>query len=106
VAAGARERERAGTAAVCHPDRVMALGLTGVRLGMPGVRCTFANRLWELAGMSSSSGNRVLDEPLSSDEIAQDACAFSFPVLAGYRMYWPEHAALDGTWTPAAVKLA
>jgi hypothetical protein len=53
---------------------------------------------------SSDVWNRVLDEPLSSDEIAQDACAFSFPLLAGYRIYWPEHAALDGTWIPAAAK--
>jgi hypothetical protein len=53
---------------------------------------------------SSDVWNRVLDEPLSSDEIAQDACAFSFPLLAGYRIYWPEHVALDGTWIPAAAK--
>jgi hypothetical protein len=43
--------------------------------------------------------NRVLDEPLSSDEIAQDAFAFSFSALAGYR---PGHAARGGTPTPAA----
>lgn len=53
---------------------------------------------------SSDVGSRVLDEPLSSDEIAKDACAFSFPMEAGYRIYWPGHAALDGTWTPPAVK--
>jgi hypothetical protein len=53
---------------------------------------------------SSDVWNRVLDEPLSSGEIAQDACAFSFPLLAGYRISWPEQVALDGTWTPAAIK--
>lgn len=41
-----------------------------------------------------------------SDEIAQDAFAFafSFSVLAGYRIYWPGHAARGGSWTPAAFK--
>jgi len=53
---------------------------------------------------SSDVSNRVLNEPLSSDEIADDACAFSFWVLAGYRIYWPGHGAFDGTWTPAAFK--
>ena len=48
--------------------------------------------------------NRVLDEPLSSDEIAQEAFAFSFSVLAGYRIYRPGHAARGGSWTPAAFK--
>jgi hypothetical protein len=52
---------------------------------------------------SSDVFDRVLDEP-PSDEIAEDACVFSFPILAGYRSYWPEHAALHGTWTPPAVK--
>ena len=53
---------------------------------------------------SSDVANRVLDEPPSSDEIAEAACVFSFPMLAGCRSYWPEHAALHGTWTPPAVK--
>ena len=48
--------------------------------------------------------NRVLDEPLSSDEIAQDACACSFSVLAGYRIYRSGHAVRGGGWTPAAFK--
>jgi hypothetical protein len=46
--------------------------------------------------------NRVLDEPLSSDEITQDAFAFS--VLAGDRIYRPGDAARGGSWTPAAFK--
>ena len=53
---------------------------------------------------SSDVANRVLEEPPSSDEIAADACVFSFPMLAGYRSYSPDHAALPGTWTPPAVK--
>jgi hypothetical protein len=47
--------------------------------------------------------NRVLDEPLTSAEIAQDACAGSFSVPAGYRIYCPGHAIRGGTRTPAAV---
>jgi hypothetical protein len=53
---------------------------------------------------SSDVSNRVLDEQLSSDEIAEDVCVFSFPLLAGYRVKWPEHATVDGTWTPPALK--
>jgi hypothetical protein len=53
---------------------------------------------------SSDVSNRVLDEQLSSDEIAEDVWAFSFPLLAGYRIKWPEHPAVDGTWTPPAFK--
>jgi hypothetical protein len=53
---------------------------------------------------SSDVSNTVLDEPLSSDEIAEDACAFWFPLLAGYRLNWPEHATVDGTWTPPPFK--
>jgi hypothetical protein len=52
----------------------------------------------------SNVWNRVLDEPLSSDEIAQEACACSFSVPAGYRIYRPGHAAGGGTWTPAVFK--
>jgi hypothetical protein len=51
---------------------------------------------------SSDVSNTVLDEPLSSDEIAEDVCAFSFLLLAGYRVNWPEHPTVDGTWTPPA----
>jgi hypothetical protein len=53
---------------------------------------------------SSDVANRVLDDPPSSDEIVEDACVFSFPMLAGYRIHCPERAAVDGTWTPTAVK--
>ncbi len=53
---------------------------------------------------SSDVSNTFLGGPLSSDEIADGACAFSFPLLAGYRVKWPEHAAVDGTWTPPAFK--
>jgi hypothetical protein len=54
----------------------------------------------ELAAVSSSDvSNQILDQPLSSDEIAEDTHAFSSPMLGGYRIYKPEHAALDGTWT-------
>jgi hypothetical protein len=47
---------------------------------------------------------RVLSEPLSSVGVAQDAYVFSSPMLAGYRIHWREHAAVDGTRTPTAVK--
>ena len=53
---------------------------------------------------SSDVSNRVLDEQLSSDEIAEDVCAFSFPLLAGCRVKWLERPAVDGTWTPPAFK--
>jgi hypothetical protein len=53
---------------------------------------------------SSDVSNTFLGEPLSSDEIADGACAFAFPLLAGYRVKWPERAAVDGTWTPPAFK--
>jgi hypothetical protein len=46
------------------------------------------------------ASNRVLDQSLSSDEITKDAYVFSFPMPDGYGIYSPEHAALDGTWTP------
>ena len=46
----------------------------------------------------------VRNEPLSSDEIAQHAELFSFPVHAGYTIHCPEHAAVDGTRTSTAVK--
>jgi hypothetical protein len=54
----------------------------------------------------SDVSNRVLDEPLSSDDIAQDAYVCSFPMRPGYRIHWREHAALGGIWTPTAVKPA
>jgi hypothetical protein len=54
-----------------------------------------AKQALELAAMSSSdASNRVLNEPLSGDEIADDAHAFSFPMLAGYRNR-PEYGAVD-----------
>jgi hypothetical protein len=40
--------------------------------------------------------NRVLDEPLSSDEIAKDAYVFSFPMLVGDRIHWRENAVRGG----------
>jgi hypothetical protein len=51
---------------------------------------------------SCDVSNRVLDQPLISDEIAEDAYLLSFPALAGYTICWPEHAALGGRWTPTA----
>jgi hypothetical protein len=47
---------------------------------------------------------RVPDEPLSGDEIAQDAGATSCSVLAGCRIYWPGHDARPGTWTLTTFK--
>jgi hypothetical protein len=46
----------------------------------------------------------VLNEPLSSDEIAQRAELFSFPMRAGYMNHCPEHSAVAGTRPPTAVK--
>jgi hypothetical protein len=48
----------------------------------------------------SDASNRVLYEPLSSDEITKDVFVLSLPIPAGYRIFWPEHGALDGPWTP------
>jgi hypothetical protein len=48
--------------------------------------------------------NPVAGEPSSSGEIAEDACVWSFPLLAGYPISWPEQVALDRTWTPPALK--
>lgn len=53
---------------------------------------------------SSDASNRVLGQPLSSDEIAEDAHPFSSPMLGGYWIYSPEHAALDCTRTACAGK--
>jgi hypothetical protein len=52
---------------------------------------------------SSEVSHPVLDEPLSSREIAEDARVLSFPLLAGYPISWPEQVALDRTWTPPAI---
>ena len=52
----------------------------------------------------SDVSNRVLNERLSSDGIADDAYVFSSPMRAGYRIHWPKHTAVDGTRTPTAVK--
>ena len=52
----------------------------------------------------SDVSNRALNEPLSSDDISQDADVFSFPMQARYRVHCPEHTAVDGTRTPTAVK--
>jgi hypothetical protein len=49
---------------------------------------------------SSDVSSRVLDEPLISDEIAEDAYLFSFPAPPGYTICWTEHAAFGGAWTP------
>ena len=46
----------------------------------------------------------VLNEPLSSDEIAQHTDLFSFPMRAGYTINCPEHSAVAGTQTSTAVK--
>ena len=55
--------------------------------------------------MSCSDGsNRVLNEPLSSDEIAQHADLFSFPMRAGYTILCPAQSVVAGTWTSTAVK--
>jgi hypothetical protein len=52
----------------------------------------------------SDVSNRVLNDPLSSDEIAQHADLFSFPMHAGYTIHCPEHATVDDTRTSTAVK--
>jgi hypothetical protein len=52
----------------------------------------------------SDVSNRVLNEPSSSDEIAQHADLFSFPMQAGYTIHCPERAAVDGARTSTAVK--
>jgi hypothetical protein len=41
--------------------------------------------------LSSEVPRPVLGEPSGSGEIAQDACMFSFPLLAGYPISWPKH---------------
>jgi hypothetical protein len=51
----------------------------------------------------SDLSHAVLNEPPSSDQIAQHADLFSFPTRAGYTIHSPEHAAVDGTWTSTAV---
>jgi hypothetical protein len=51
----------------------------------------------------SDVSHRVLNEPLSSDEIAQNADLFTFPMRAGYPIHCPERTAVDGTWTATAV---
>jgi hypothetical protein len=81
----------------------MALAVTRVRFRDTGLRLYVRTPTLELAAMSlSDASNRVLYKPLSSDEITKDVYVFSFPMPAGYRMYWPEHGALDGAWTPPA----
>ena len=52
----------------------------------------------------SDVSNRILNERLRSDDIAQDAYVFAFPMPAGYRIHCPERAGVDGTRTPTAVK--
>jgi hypothetical protein len=54
--------------------------------------------------LSSEVPRPVLGEPSGSGEIAHDAGVFSFPLLAGYPISWPEHLALDRTSTPPAIK--
>jgi hypothetical protein len=51
---------------------------------------------------SSDVSNRVLDEPLISDEIVEDAYLFWSPALPGYTISWPEHAGFGGAWPPTA----
>jgi len=50
----------------------------------------------------SDVSHRVLNEPLSSDEIAQHAAAPSFPMRGSAAR--PEHAAVDGTRSSTAVE--
>jgi hypothetical protein len=70
-----------------------------------GARTQVGKRILGVTEMSCSDvSNRVLNEPLSSDEIAQHADLFSFPMHAGYTIHCPEHAAVDGTRTSTAVK--
>jgi len=54
--------------------------------------------------LCSDVSHGVLNEPLSSDEIAQHGAALSFPVRAGDALPWPEHGAVDGTRSSTAVK--
>jgi hypothetical protein len=55
---------------------------------------------------SSDVSHWVPDQPLISDEIAEDAYLFSFPALVGHTTHWPETAALGGRRTPTASKPA